>query len=136
MAKTMNQGGPTSKDQRQRSGGSSHAMDAKDALQRLGQDEELLTEIIQIYLEDSPAMLQAIHDAVTQADARSLQRAAHSLKGLSATLSAQPVATAAYRLEQMGATGNLSEAAAAVAQIEERVEELNAAVREFLKRHA
>jgi HPt (histidine-containing phosphotransfer) domain-containing protein len=133
MAKTMNTGSPKSNQQGQ--GLSSPVMDVDDALQRLGHDEDLFAEIVQIYLEDAPAMLQSIHDAVSQADARSLQRSAHSLKGLSATLSAEPVAAAAYRLEQMGATGNFTDAATAVAQIDERVDELNAAVREYLKRH-
>jgi HPt (histidine-containing phosphotransfer) domain-containing protein len=78
-------------------------------------------------------MLQLIHEAVAQADGRSLQRAAHSLKGLSAALSAQPVAAASYRLEQMGAAGNFTDAAKAAAEVDDRVEELNAAVHDYLQ---
>lgn len=135
MAKTMKPSSPKSNDKNQGQGLNSPVMDVDDALQRLGQDEELLAEIAQIYLEDAPAMVQSIHDAASQADARALQRAAHSLKGLTATLSAQPVASASYHLEQMGATGNFTDAASAVAQLDERVDELNAAVHSFLERH-
>lgn len=131
MAKTMNSG--ASKWNEHGQGGNSAPMDVEDALQRLGHDEDLFAEIAQIYLEDAPAMVQSIHDAVAQADAHALQRAAHSLKGLSATLSAQPVATASYRLEQMGATGNFTDAAKAVEQVDERVDELNAALRGYLQ---
>jgi HPt (histidine-containing phosphotransfer) domain-containing protein len=112
---------------------SSPVMDVGDALQRLDHDEELFAEIAQIFLEDSPGMLQLIHEAVAQADGRSLQRAAHSLKGLSAALSAQPVAAASYRLEQMGATGNFTDAAKAAAEVDDRVEELNVAVHDYLQ---
>lgn len=109
-------------------------MDVEDALQRLDHDHELFREIVQIYVEDSPSMLQSIHDAVAHADAGMLQRAAHSLKGLTATLSAQQVVSAAYRLEQMGATGNLTDAAAAVATVDQQVSELNQVVRNYLQK--
>src|SRR5688500_15995122 len=88
-------------------------LDVKDALQRLGNDEELLRDIIQIYLEDSPAMLERIHAAVAAADANELQRAAHILKGLAATLSAAEVVGVAQRLEHIGASRNLTDAASA-----------------------
>jgi HPt (histidine-containing phosphotransfer) domain-containing protein len=111
---------------------SSAIMDVEDALHRLDEDEDLFRDIVQIYLEDAPHMLQSIHDAVSGADARALQRAAHGLKGLTATLSAQSASGAAYRLEQMGATGNLAEVNAALAQIDERIDELNHAAHDYL----
>ena len=110
-------------------------MDVEDALQRLGHDEELFRDIVLIYTEDSPGMLKAIHEAVDHADTPALQRAAHSLKGLTATLSAREAASAAYRLEQMGATGNLQEAAGALAELDRRVAELDQAVAEYLQHH-
>jgi HPt (histidine-containing phosphotransfer) domain-containing protein len=110
-------------------------MDVEDALQRLGHDEELFRDIVLIYTEDSPGMMKTIHEAVDNAGAPALQRAAHSLKGLTATLSAREAASAAYRLEQMGATGNLHEAAGALAELDRRVAELDQAVAEYLQHH-
>jgi HPt (histidine-containing phosphotransfer) domain-containing protein len=109
-------------------------MDVEDALQRLDHDEDLFREIVQIYVEDAPALLRTIHDAVDHADASGLQRAAHSLKGMTATLSAQQAVAAAYHLEQMGASGNLNEASTAVEAIDQRIGELDGAVRSYLKR--
>jgi len=109
-------------------------MDVNDALRRLGNDEELLRDIVQIYLEDAPGMLDKIHAAVSSADSNGLQRAAHSLKGLAATLSAQEVVGVASRLEHMGATRNFAEAAKTVAEADQRVGELNQAVQELLRR--
>ena len=48
-------------------------MDVADALQRLGDDRDLLREIIQIYLEDSPAMMDNMHASAASGDAAVLQ---------------------------------------------------------------
>jgi HPt (histidine-containing phosphotransfer) domain-containing protein len=109
------------------------AMDVSDVLQRLGDDEELLRDIVQIYLEDVPGMLERIHSAVSGGDANSLRRAAHSLKGLAATLSAQEVVGVASRLEHMGAARNLAEASQIVTEVDQRVSELTQSVQEFLR---
>lgn len=110
------------------------AMDVDDALRRLGEDTQLLRDIIQIYLEDSPSMVERIHSAVATADALGLQHAAHQLKGIAATLSAPDVVGVASRLEHMGASRDLSDAAKALVEVDRRVSSLNQAVQEFLRR--
>lgn len=102
----------------------SPAMDIQDALSRLGGDKELLTAIVEIYLEDSPTLIERIHKAVASTDAKALQVAAHNLKGLAATLSAADVASAASRLEHMGASRNMTEAIACLAELQTAAAEL------------
>jgi HPt (histidine-containing phosphotransfer) domain-containing protein len=111
----------------------SAVMDVDQALQRLGNDEDLLRDIIQIYLEDAPGMVKRIHAAVEENDANTLQRAAHSLKGLASTLSAHEVVDVAYRLEHIAATRNLADAAKTAAEVDQRVDELSRAVKEYLR---
>lgn len=108
-------------------------LNVHEALQRLGNDEELLKDIFQIYLEDSPAIVEKLHAAVADADAVALQRAAHNLKGLAATLSAAEVVGVASQLEHMAVSHNLNDAAAAVCDLDQRVTELNDAVQHFLQ---
>jgi HPt (histidine-containing phosphotransfer) domain-containing protein len=108
-------------------------MDVGDALSRLGNDRELLSDIIGIFLEDSPALLEKIRRAVMANDPNALQRAAHSLKGLAATLSAEDVAAASRRLELMGASNGLSDAVAAVTQLETLLSELSAAAQGYIQ---
>jgi len=109
-------------------------MNVDEALQRLGDDVELLRDIVQIYLEDAPAIVERIHTAISQSDANSLQRAAHSLKGLAATLSAAEVVGVAAKLEHLAATRDMSDASKSIAEVDERLDELNRAVQVFLRR--
>lgn len=109
-------------------------MNVDEALQRLGDDVDLLRDIVQIYLEDAPAIVEKIHSSISQSDTNGLQRAAHSLKGLAATLSAAEVVGVAAKLEHLAATRNLSDASKTIAEVDERVEELNQAVQQFLRR--
>lgn len=109
------------------------AMDVQDALSRLDDDHELLRDIIEIYLEDSPPLFDKIRHAVMASDSQTLQRAAHNLKGLAVTLSAADVAATASRLEHMGASNALGDAAATVVELETHLNELEAAATQYVK---
>jgi two-component system, sensor histidine kinase and response regulator len=65
-----------------------------------------------------PLMAQ-IRDAISQRDARSLERAAHTLKGAAAA-----VADAARRLEIMGRTGELTGAKSVCTELEDALHRL------------
>lgn len=63
-------------------------------------EPDLIAELIGLYLEDSPRKLAAMREAEARADAASLRRAAHSLKGSSASLGAFGVAALCGELER------------------------------------
>ena len=68
------------------------------------QDEgepDLIVELIDLYLEDEPRKLASMLEAVAEADEMSLMRAAHSLKGSSASLGAFGVAALCEELEHV-----------------------------------
>jgi len=75
-----------------------------EALDRIGGDEELLRDLCQIFLEESPKLLQKLQQAVAAGDSDGVMRAAHSLKGESSYLGAGGTSQAARQLEEMGAT--------------------------------
>jgi HPt (histidine-containing phosphotransfer) domain-containing protein len=106
-------------------------MDAQAALRRLGDDAELLDQIIQIFLEDAPGLIHAACEALARGDAGELRRAAHSLKGMMATLSAQPGVQAAFRLEQCASHGDLGAASPLIHGCGERVSELTAVLQSY-----
>jgi two-component system sensor histidine kinase/response regulator len=82
-------------------------------LERLGGDEELMVDVIRLFLEDCPQRLADIKAAVDQRDAERLRTSAHALKGAAANLSAGGLFQAAAILERLGAEARLDAAPAA-----------------------
>jgi two-component system, sensor histidine kinase and response regulator len=96
----------------------------REALDRLGGDQELLHELCQIFLEESPNLLQKLREAVAVGDPDAVGRAAHSLKGELSYLGAADASQIANRLEEMGRVKKLSHAAETLAALETEVESL------------
>ncbi|MEG4408835.1 response regulator [Microcoleus sp. MON2_D5] len=79
---------------------------------------QILSLLANCYFEESLKLLQAMKLAIAQADTQSLNRAAHTLKGSSANLSAAPLAQLCAALEVMSTSGELDRASTLLAQIE------------------
>jgi two-component system sensor histidine kinase/response regulator len=105
----------------------------EDALRRrVCGDDELMTNVIRVFLKDLPVRLAAINDAVTGRNADALRVAAHALKGAAANLSAVGLFEAARVLERLGAESRTDAAEAAWRHLS--VEAAN--VVDVLSRHA
>ena len=98
---------------------------------RVQGDEELLQEIVKLYLEDYPRMWSAVRDAVSRGDASALERAAHALKGSIANFETNATYNAALRLESLGRAGDLTGATEALKLLEEALERLRVALTDF-----
>ncbi|HEX4824120.1 MAG TPA: response regulator [Candidatus Polarisedimenticolaceae bacterium] len=98
------------------------SFDPATAMARLKGDRALLREMIEIFLADAPAMVGAIRSALEAGDAETLRRAAHALKGSVANFAAARAVAEAKTLETMGASGDLSGAAAVLARLENALE--------------
>jgi CheY-like chemotaxis protein len=70
--------------------------------ERFGDDEELVAELVEIYLEESPKQMQQVRDAITSGNMANLSLYAHSLKGASANMGAMEVRYVAADLEAKG----------------------------------
>jgi len=102
------------------------SFDPSRAAARLGGDEKLLRELLDLFLADLPRMTGEIERAVTSQDAEALRTAAHALKGSVANFAAAEPVDAARRLETMGASGDLS-------GVKDAFAELTAALATFTK---
>jgi two-component system sensor histidine kinase/response regulator len=100
---------------------STASWDKSKALHRLGDDEELLKELCQIFLEESPKLLHKLQQSVAAGDPEGVMRAAHSLKGESSYLNASGASQAARQLEEMGHAKDLSRASDTLAVLEREV---------------
>jgi two-component system, sensor histidine kinase and response regulator len=100
-----------------------------EALKRLGGDEDLLRELCQIFLEESPKHLQKLREAIADVDAEATMRAAHNLKGELGYLGAAGAMQAAQELEDMGHQQTLSGAAEVFTLLERELSNLHIALR-------
>ncbi len=87
-----------------------------------------LAQLIDIYLEETPLLLQAISTALTQQDAAAMQKAAHTLKSSSASLGAMTLSKLCEQIESMGHSGTTAGVGEIVAQIESEYERVKAAL--------
>jgi two-component system, sensor histidine kinase and response regulator len=99
-------------------------LDRAVLLEALDGDEDLLRTLAGLFLDDAPSIRAALNDAVTRADAKELERAAHRLKGSAGVFRAADLAAAAAGLETMGGSGDLGGAARAVRELEPLLEHL------------
>ena len=90
----------------------STTLDYQAALDQVDGDEELLHDMIAVFLEYWPQTQQALQTAVRLQDAHGLTQAAHSLKGAVSSLGAVAVRETAHTLEVLGRSGDLSAAPA------------------------
>jgi PAS domain S-box-containing protein len=74
--------------------------------ERFGDDQELVKELVAIYLEESPKQMQQVRQAVADKNMADLSLYAHSLKGASANMGAMEVRYAAADLEAKGKAGD------------------------------
>ena len=91
--------------------------DADALRRRLSGDDDLMTDVIRVFLEDLPARLAAIKEAVTSRNAEALRAAAHALKGAAGNLSAGGLFEASRVLERIGAESHMDAAEAAWRQL-------------------
>ena len=85
------------------------------------QDEgepDLIVELIDLYLEAAPRKLASMQEAVAGADEVSLRRAAHSLKGSSASLGAFGAAALCEELEHVSKADSLQNTGALLTMLE------------------
>jgi PAS domain S-box-containing protein len=77
------------------------------SLQRAGKPD-VVKKIVQVYLSHTPALLNTLRDAVAQADAPTLEHAAHSLKSSSSNVGAVALAALCKEMEYMGQDNDLA----------------------------
>ncbi len=64
-------------------------LEMNDTLLRLGGDTELLHELYEAFLEDTPGKMQELAQAAIQGDLDTCLKRAHSIKGASAAIGAE-----------------------------------------------
>ena len=99
-----------------------------ELLDRLMNDEDLVEEIIDAFLEDTPQRIATLKEALGRRDASLVRREAHTLKGAAGNVSALALRELAVEAEKAGAAAELDKVASLIAKIEEQFEILKKTV--------
>lgn len=94
-----------------------------------GEDaSEMLAELIDLYLENPPQLLQAIRSATSHKDPSAMQRAAHTFNFSTATLGARVLCGLCNELEALARSEMLEDAIEKLSQVEVEYKRVEAAL--------
>ena len=99
------------------------------ALELVEGDRSVLASVVKLFLEQTPERLDEIRRALDAGDAPSLERSAHSMEGTALSLAMPRLREISHRIAIHSRRGELAEAAALVAELDEAVGTGTAAVR-------
>jgi HPt (histidine-containing phosphotransfer) domain-containing protein len=74
----------------------------QELLARVDHDYECLRELVEIFQQETPSLLQSLQEAVAAENMKQVEITGHTLKGMLATLAAPHAAAAAALLENLG----------------------------------
>ncbi len=99
-------------------------LDWQQALDRVDGSEETLVELVEIFLEQWPEMMDEIEQGVARSDYENLRRAAHTLKGSASIFGARPVVQVADRLSDMARDQELDGAEVELRKLQDEMDRL------------
>jgi HPt (histidine-containing phosphotransfer) domain-containing protein len=105
------------------------------ALEHLDGDQSLLTELVDLLLEDCPRRIAEVYAAIAGEHADALHLAAHTIKGSLRAVKADSAVEAAGRLEQLAANRVWDEIPGAADRLESAANRLLCAMTEWRRTH-
>lgn len=109
--------------------------DVLAGLRELG-GSEMLSELAQMFFDDTSSNLAVLREAVEGGDAHSVERVAHTLKGSSASMGAARMAEICSELQEAGASGDLSHAPVLLERLEEEFGRVRPALEAEVERNS
>ena len=98
-------------------------------------EREVLDVLTEMFLEQYPASLAEIADAIAAADYLKLERSAHALKGLLGYFRAVPAQQAARELEELGSQSRTNAGAEPLARLRAEIEKLRPHLEAYVMPH-
>jgi HPt (histidine-containing phosphotransfer) domain-containing protein len=91
---------------------------------RFGGDAELTRQLVALFIDECPQMMESVRHSVEDGCARQVQRAAHAFKGAVSNFTDGRVFETAMALEEMGREARLDAAPETLARLERELEAL------------
>jgi len=98
--------------------------DRNELLDRVGGDEEFLTEVVRTFLEDAPTRFDELRKAFSRGDEVAARLHSHALKGAAASIGAGAFRDMAKAIEDATAGGQLERAKDLMARLHEEFQRL------------
>jgi len=89
-----------------------------EALERVGEDEAFLEELLNLYDEEFESNTKTLLDAIEKSNFPEIRERGHSIKGASANLSLPGLRAAAQAMEFAGAESRIEDARAAMERLQ------------------
>jgi CheY-like chemotaxis protein/HPt (histidine-containing phosphotransfer) domain-containing protein len=105
----------------------------KEALEATQADRDLLRELVEIFLQDYPRLVEQARDALTTGDVRRLHWAAHTLKGSVRLFGAKTVSDLCQELETKAKAGKTSDAPGLLEHVEAELDTVDQCLRAYLE---
>lgn len=96
-------------------------------------DPELLLDLIQMFLDDGPEKVRAVHEGLQTGDFDKMERAAHSLKGSSGNLGARLLQDACEKIQIATRAKRLDESRDLATELDAKFAEAEVALRQLLE---
>ena len=106
-------------------------LDTRGLMDRFEGDWQLLHDAAEVFRASCPRLLAKLHEAILSGDAEAVERTAHTIKGSAGNFGGHACVEAALRLEIMGRTHDLRNAADACADLEGEIDRLMPALAEM-----
>src|SRR5262249_54556393 len=88
---------------------SSRRLDIADVRRRLGNNDALIADLLEMFLETLPTQLADVKTALSTRELDAIRRSAHTLKGSAGNLSAIGIVAAARAVEEAAERGNAAD---------------------------
>ncbi len=94
-------------------------------------DGEFLRELIDIFLQDTPARIAEVETSISEGDANTLMRAAHTIKGSAGNFGARNFVRLAMEIEHHAKASNLTAASALLPALKSEYERVDQALKQI-----
>lgn len=98
--------------------------DKKGLLNQVMEDQELLQDLINGFLDDIPEQIEALKGYLENKETEKASRQAHTIKGSAANMFGQSLMLTAKNIEKICQSGDLSEAKGLLPELEEQFQKL------------
>ncbi|MEW6209560.1 MAG: response regulator [Acidobacteriota bacterium] len=108
-------------------------IDAEALIENSLGNMNVMRELVGLFLENYQEAMEALRGAIAMGDGESVNEAAHKLKGSLGGVQARAACRVALRLEEMGREGDLTEALAAMEELDYEIRRLCLALDDLLR---